>query len=66
MFKEYLWVVRDASCGNGDDDSGEVLGVFSSEEYAEEFMKSNPPTTTSPDNYSIWIEGPFILNKGKI
>lgn len=62
-----LWVVRDSCCGNGNDDSGSVLGVFSTEEAAETFRRRKQTEWyKNPPKYERWrefdVEGPFELD----
>ena len=59
-----VWVVRDSCTGNGNDDAGIVLGVFSSPEKAMAFIDSGPDTWSDKGNrhYTIDAVGPFELD----
>ncbi len=59
-----VFVVRDSACGQGDDDPGQVLGVFTSETEAIEFAEKKWAESKEPrySTYCVDVEGPFPLN----
>ncbi len=62
--KIQVWVVRDSDCGNGDDDPGEILGIYNSPEGAEKARDDFQAEFTGVANYEVCTEGPFDLEFG--
>lgn len=57
-----VWVVRNSLCGNGNDYSGEVLAVFSSQKAAHfDCQQRIAQQRLDSELMDIYVEGPFIL-----